>query len=1177
MASERLPVEVFTDWCDAAPDKMLFTWLDEQGNSETVWTRDDVRQRANAVAHALQSWGCVPGDRAICMYLPGLDFTAAFWGCLFCNVVAVPVYPVDLRKFEVSVTRFGGIVSSCNPKLVLSHGPYLRMKRLVDLKNVFGTASWPEGLDFKSTDSLPSTTVPADTPAIQASDLAFLQYTSGSTGDPKGVMVSHYNLKSNLAAFAEQVPMVESSKGCCWAPQYHDAGLIGNLLMSCYCGGSCVVMSPITFIRSPAIWLQAITKHKCTVSFAPNFGYELVCKKITDKQLQALDLSSVLYFANGAEPVRASTMRDFAAKFTPVGLDPAVLSPVWGLAEYIVYCSGRGHELRNPDIPVTLCVDPSKLEAGEVCVVPSGTREFVACGRPATTVQIAVVDPATGQRVLAGRVGELWAAGPSKASGYWGKPELTVETFANTLGGDLETQWLRSGDLGFMHEGQVFVCGRLKDVLIVRGRNIYPQDIEKTVEASNSALRAGCSAAFVIEEQGEEQLAMLAEVQDGDEGAYRAIAERLCEAVAAEHNLRCHSVLLLKIRTVPKTTSGKIQRRKCQSEFLRWQSNHAYAPPSQPFSDWWMFSGVLVTVLGARWGISDALPLYMRMACCCAAVALVVFVGLCLKKKHPNPDGCSLQVLYAHTSAKGGAPSTDAPVPDTKPASTVVEQPGPELSLQESVHHVVQALIIRKVHEVADVVVSPDTELMDSGLDSLSGADLSNALQEELGASMTLSGSILFEHPTAAEVSTHVCTQLFAPRLAACTRVAPASEQCEVGVVGMACHASGVQSTTHLWKTLMSGSVHITHTPPQRWTDVWPSTEPFAGAFISDLGASVCATTQLPTGKPMDLPLDLHLSTLIDVLAEAVRTVPSKPTTMGIFTAVDAADFTLAAPSFLISHVVASALRADGPHDNFMSACSGGYLAVARGLQAIAQGECTHVAVGGGFLMLKPDSVQLMSARGMMSNSGKMQPLSAKADGMLCGEACAAIVLQRDAPAETSFASMLGAANSKNSTFEPVGFVDATEIGSAAWRALCQAQVDPVDVNLVHLHAMGNPASDGPEADGVMRVLLSGDRSSPLLLVGHKANIGHSVAASGVLAVIVTALALRNRAVPPLLGVEKPIKCLRGREHVLLPSEVMRMGGGVVHGSVSGTSMSGDNTHLVLRHSPELNKAPMWN
>ncbi|MBX6766859.1 MAG: fatty acyl-AMP ligase, partial [Actinomadura rubrobrunea] len=411
----------------------------------------------------------------------------------------------------------------------------------------------------------------ADHPADPAHP-AFLQYTSGSTALPKGVVVTHEALAHNLELMRVALRHDERLRMVSWLPMFHDMGLIGNVLAPLWVGGTMILMEPLAFVKRPARWLRLIDRERATVSGGPNFAYDLCVRRVRDEEIEGLDLSGWRSAFNGAEPIRPATLRAFAERFAPYGFRPNAWWPCYGLAEATLFVTGNtvGAE------PTTLDVDPDALQLGDV-VPADGGRTLVSSGRTWLDRTVLIVDPDTRRPVPPGRVGEIWIGGPGLPAGYWENPEATEETFgARTVGGDPDDgPYLRSGDLGFVHEGELYVTGRLKDVLIVAGRNHYPQDIEATAEDAHPAIRKGCVAAFSVDDGDGERVVVVAgagqgAVKPGEQGAaLRAeIARAVRARVTAEHGIEVHDVAVVGPNTVPKTSSGKLQRRACRAAYL---------------------------------------------------------------------------------------------------------------------------------------------------------------------------------------------------------------------------------------------------------------------------------------------------------------------------------------------------------------------------------------------------------------------------------------------------------------------------------------------------------------------------------------------------------------------------------------------------------------------------------
>jgi 8-amino-7-oxononanoate synthase len=405
-------------------------------------------------------------------------------------------------------------------------------------------------------------------PAITPETLAFLQYTSGSTGTPKGVMLSHANLLHNCALIAYSFEHTRSLSGVFWLPSYHDMGLVGGILQPVYMGRPNVIMSPMAFLQKPVRWLQAISRYGATTSGGPNFAYDLCLRKVTPEQRDQLDLSSWNVAFNGAEPVRVETIERFSEYFAPCGFRPEAFYPCYGLAEATLLVSGGQKWLR----PRTEHFDLRRLEQDEAIVVPAdatNARTLVSCGHDLPDQQIAIVDPHTFHPLANGRIGEIWLTGPSVAQGYWKRPVETEQTFRARLADGSPEHYLRTGDLGFMAGGELYVTGRVKDLIIVRGVNHYPQDIELTVEHCDAALRPNSGAAFTIEAQGRPQLVLVQELERGFKGELSHLINTIREAVVRDHELVLDAIVLVKAGSIPKTSSGKIQRHAARQAFTK--------------------------------------------------------------------------------------------------------------------------------------------------------------------------------------------------------------------------------------------------------------------------------------------------------------------------------------------------------------------------------------------------------------------------------------------------------------------------------------------------------------------------------------------------------------------------------------------------------------------------------
>jgi amino acid adenylation domain-containing protein len=542
-----------------APDQLAYTFLVD-GEAEAVsFTYGELDRQARAIAASIQS-SATQGDRALLLYPPGLDFIAAFFGCLYAGVVAVPAYPPRLNR---SMLRLQAIVADAQPTLALMTSTIMSRAKL-------SLAAAPEmtSLRWLATDG-EADHAEDDWQEIATSraNLAFLQYTSGSTGTPKGVMLSHENLLHNASLVYHGVEHSSTDKYVSWLPTFHDMGFMAGVLQPLYGGFPVVLMSPESFLQQPIRWLQAISRHKATTSGGPNFAYDLCVRKINDEQRAALDLSSWSVAFNGAEPIRHATLERFAAAFASCGFRPETFYPCYGLAEATLIVSG-GRKAAPPVIKRVLTKDIQHNRIVEDHTGLEDATSFVGCGAALLDQKIVIANPDRLTLSTPDEVGEIWVSGRSVAQGYWNNPVETERTFNAYLSDTGEGPFLRTGDLGVILDGELLVTGRLKDLLIIRGLNHYPQDIELTVERSHPALRPGCGAAFSVEIDDEERLVVIQEVDRRHSADLNIVIEEIRKAVVEQHELQAHAVVLVKSGSVLKTSSGKIQRHACRAAFL---------------------------------------------------------------------------------------------------------------------------------------------------------------------------------------------------------------------------------------------------------------------------------------------------------------------------------------------------------------------------------------------------------------------------------------------------------------------------------------------------------------------------------------------------------------------------------------------------------------------------------
>lgn len=647
-------------WTEKQPDDLAYMFTDGEAEESSV-TFAQFHERVRSIARRLTDEK-LKGERVLLLYPPGLEYVAAYFGCLAAGAVAVPAYPPRRNR---NMLRIAAIAEDAQAKAALVTSDVQDRKG-----DALDEAPFLKQLSWLATDEIPSDSHGGWMPdKIDPQQLAMLQYTSGSTGTPKGVMLTHANLMYNLQLIVYGFEPSRMGRGLSWLPTYHDMGLVGGVLLSMFFGRPSILMSPMTFLQKPIRWLRGISKYKISISGGPNFAYDLCTSKITDDQLVGIDLSSWEVAYNGAEPVRPETLHKFAERFGPYGFNLQAFYPCYGMAETTLIVTG-GYKDKLPELRT---FDGQQIDQRRVVPVSPKhphARVLTGCGRVLPGERVAIVDADMLHECEPGRIGEIWVQSPSVAEGYWNKPEATQSNFQAYIAGTNEGPFLRTGDLGFIHEGELFVTGRLKDLIIVRGVNRYPQDIERTVEHASPRINSGEVAAFAVDLHGRERLIVVAEVERTRRDDWSDVIAAIRRDVTREHELPPDAVILVRFGSIPKTSSGKIQRHACREDFLN--------------------DKLQVTAAWKAWEQSDAdADLVPPLA----------------------PAGTSEREVNAVSSS-----SADA-----------ARQPNPQI-VQTVIEHV------RAIAKERAKVVTIDSNIVtDLGLDSLERLQIANSLEEAFG------------------------------------------------------------------------------------------------------------------------------------------------------------------------------------------------------------------------------------------------------------------------------------------------------------------------------------------------------------------------------------------------------------------------------------------------------------
>ena len=563
-------IDVIKNRVKANPGHVVFRFLSDGINENESLTYQQLETRSKALGAAVQKLA-VKGERVLLLFPPGLSYVASLFACFYSGMIAVPAYPPrrnrSLHRVHTIVEDSGATVSLISRQVFNDIERNFAEDELLNKIHwiVYEDVSDKKALDWKPVE-------------IQPNDTCLLQYTSGSTGHPKGVMITQLNLLYNSEYIRQTFDFDKNSVGVNWLPIFHDMGLIGGVLQSAYLGVLNVGMPPMAFLKNPLNWLRAIEKYKGTTGGGPNFSFDYCIQKTSEEERSELDLSTIKTFYCGAEPVRKPTMEVFPKAFAKSGVRPRQMYPVYGMAETTLIVSG-GYQNEKPKY---LKLDAAELSVNKVVIADetpkafgAKTVELVGCGHSWMETKIEIVDPATFERTAANSVGEIWVSGPTVAKGYWNKTEENRRTFGARINSTGEGPFLRTGDLGFMHENELYITGRLKDLIIVRGVNYYPSDIELTMQNADQSLKQNSGAAIPVTVKGEEKLVVVQELErtalrDAD---YDQIMNNIRMAIAEEHELEVFGIALIRTGSIPLTSSGKIQRRLTKYAYLNNELN----------------------------------------------------------------------------------------------------------------------------------------------------------------------------------------------------------------------------------------------------------------------------------------------------------------------------------------------------------------------------------------------------------------------------------------------------------------------------------------------------------------------------------------------------------------------------------------------------------------------------
>jgi acyl transferase domain-containing protein/acyl-CoA synthetase (AMP-forming)/AMP-acid ligase II/pimeloyl-ACP methyl ester carboxylesterase len=1101
------------------PDKKAFTFLADGDIEIDSLTYQQLNDKAKTIACVLQNHHAQE-QRALLLYQPGLDFITAFLGCLYAGVVAVPIYPPRANR---SLARLLAIIANAEAGFALTTESIQEQ-----VASKFASHQATEKIKFIATDTLKlNLATDWKAPQITSNSLAFLQYTSGSTGKPKGVMVSHGNLIANSQTIQHCFDNKPAHTLVSWLPPYHDMGLIGSIIQPAYIGSSMYLMAPVTFLQRPYRWLQAISKYRGQTNGGPNFAYDLCVERITPEQKATLDLSCWSLAFSGAEPVRAETLERFSEYFRECGFRRQAFYPCYGMAESTLMITGSR---RNAE-PMVAAFDLKKLEENQAVVAlnrestSEATITLVSSGGNAPQQQIAIANPQTLIQCPESEVGEIWVKSGSVAQGYWKQPELSVYSFDGILADTQEDGWLRTGDLGFLQDGELFVTGRLKDLIIVRGRNYYPQDIELTVDNAHEAIRVGNVAAFAVEIAGEERLVIAAEIKRTSlrKLDVNAVTKAIRRAIAENHELQVYTIVLLKTGSIPKTSSGKIQRHACKEDYL-----------------------------------ADSLQ---SVGYFCSTV----------------PQGHNSSSEQLTGKSRGIERNKQQVKAGILTSIGYGEKPfAQDQSAQKQMQ--IQDWLIENLAQRLGMPASAidiNEPFASTGLNSVAAVSLSADLEDWL--EIKLSPTIVYDYPNIVELARYLSQTENNSAEAGVQSAAEGNRQSDIAIIGMGCRFPGADNPEQFWQLLQTGQDAISKS--DRWAGVnW-------GGFIDDIDQfepqffGISPREAQSIDPQQRLLLEVSWAALEDA---AVANSDLASSNTGVFIGISSSDYSQLRFHYgtevdayigtgnahsIAANRLSYLLDLKGPSMAVDTACSSSLVALHLASQSLKTGECSLAIAGGVNLMLSPELTQTFELAGMMAEDGRCKTFDAKADGYVRGEGCGVVILKRLADAQRDgdrvLAVIKGSAINQDGRSNGLTAPNGLAQQAVMRQALANANLASGKVSYIESHGTGTSLGDPIEVNSLKTVL--GARDESCYLGSLKTNIGHLEAAAGIAGLIKTVLCLQHKAIPPNLHFRQlnPLIDLEGTK-ILIPQKLEPWNSAVRYAGVSSFGFGGTNAHVVL-------------
>jgi acyl transferase domain-containing protein/acyl-CoA synthetase (AMP-forming)/AMP-acid ligase II/acyl carrier protein len=1151
--------------------RIAYTFLPDGESSAQTLTYAQLDARARSLAATLLDHGAV-GQPVLVLCPAGLDYVVALVGCFYAGAIAVPAYPPTRVSLARTLPRVLAMYEDCRPDVAIvtsTVGAVLaslpeRQQALARLRLVLADELCEADLEVQRT-------LQPETPAL-------LQYTSGSTARPKGVLLTHAQILANHEMSRASGHMSADDVFMSWLPPYHDMGLIGGILMPLYLGAHAVLMPPEAFIRKPKRWFTAARRHDATILMAPNFAFDLCVRRVPPEERRELDLSSWRLVYNGAEPIHAATLDAFVEAFEPCGFRPDMLYPCYGMAEATLIITGgdprsapivrayladelerhRAVHAMSGTAPALRGGAASGIEAHETDSRSAGStklRRLVGCGRALLDEQILIVDPDLLCALPPGRVGEIWVKSRSVASGYWHQPELSEQNFRAYTADTREGPFLRTGDLGFFDRGELFITGRLKDLIIVRGLNHYPQDIERSVQGVHPALVVDAGAAFSIETKDGEQLVIVQEI-DKRTGAHAdELLSPIAQALRDQHDIAPVAITLIKRGTLLKTSSGKVQRRATKAAFL--------AGELQVVASWRPIGGIAPALRGGAMS------------------------------------------MPARSDAPRRTGSREAePRLRTTPPSQTQTRLGVRRREQLISDWLIDHLATKLRLDAGDI--DPGEPLARYGVDSLIAAELTEELERWLG--VDLPATISYDNPTITDLARVLADpgheRTGRPRRSTPELLAQSAGHADdpIAIVGMACRFPGAPDLASFWALLRDGRDAISEVPAERWNvNALYHPEPGTpgkmcsrhGGFVAGIDAFDAAF--FGVGAREAAHMDPQQRLFLEVAWEALEDAGQSPTALagsdaGVFAGVCTSDYAMlyggdlqmidgdygtgAAPS-IVANRLSYVLDLKGPSETIDSACSSALVALQHACQSLRNLDSELAIVGGVNAVLAPESNVYFSQLRALARDGRCKAFDARADGLVRSEGAGVIVLKRlsraRADGDRVYALVVGSSvnhdGRSNGLMAPSGIAQQEVVR----RALAAARIRPGDLDYVEAHGVGTAVADAVELRSLGAIMAGRPADRPLLVGSVKTNVGHLEAASGMVSLIKVALALQHEEIPPHLHLREVHPDIDiGSLPLAIPTvrRAWRRGERARFAGVSAFGFGGTNAHVIVREPP---------